>query len=206
MVCLRRTGFSSARETGKRARQGRSPAPPVPRALKRRGQWRGGEEAGDIRAPAPLTILLAMLVCFSGWLSVDRQYFPSLLPRFPNRSLCFGLERRNDRTLASDRNPYANRIPCTSNRSGCFNLKRRSIRFSGSSDKRRGTGVLNEITGPGDICGGIQWGAFGPPWPGGGAPGNHSEGSPGVFSFPYFFLCDKKKYGRRRQCNESDWI
>jgi len=38
-----------------------------------------------------------------------------------------------------------------------------------------------------------------PPWPGGGGPGNHSEGSPGAFSFPYFFLSHKKKYGRRRQ-------
>ena len=37
------------------------------------------------------------------------------------------------------------------------------------------------------------------PWPGGGGPGNHSEGSPGAFSFPYFFLSHKKKYGRRRQ-------
>ena len=36
------------------------------------------------------------------------------------------------------------------------------------------------------------------PWPGGEAPGNHSEGSPGAFSFPYFFLSHKKKYGRRR--------
>ena len=54
------------------------------------------------------------------------------LPRFPNRSLCFGLERRNDRTLASDRGPYANRIPRTSNRSGCFDLKRRSNRTQAS--------------------------------------------------------------------------
>jgi len=38
-----------------------------------------------------------------------------------------------------------------------------------------------------------------PPWPGGGAPGNHSEGSPGAFSFPGFFLSHKKKSGRRRQ-------
>ena len=36
-VCLRRPCFSSARETGERARQGRPPAPPVRRALKRRG-------------------------------------------------------------------------------------------------------------------------------------------------------------------------
>ena len=54
------------------------------------------------------------------------------VPRFPNRSLCFGLERRNDRTLASDRGPYANRIPRTSNRSGCFDLKRRSNRTQAS--------------------------------------------------------------------------
>ena len=32
----------------------------------------------------------------------------------------------------------------------------------------QGTGVLRGTTGPGDICGGIQWGANGPPWPGGG--------------------------------------
>ena len=36
------------------------------------------------------------------------------------------------------------------------------------------------------------------PWPGGGAPGNHSEGSTGAFSFPGFFLSHKKKSGRRR--------
>ena len=32
------------------------------------------------------------------------------VPRFPNRSLCFGLERRNGRTLASDRGPYATAV------------------------------------------------------------------------------------------------
>ena len=60
-------------------------------------------------SPASPTVLQAKLDCFSGWLFVDRQCFPSLLPRIPNRSLCFGLERRNDRTLASDRGPYADR-------------------------------------------------------------------------------------------------
>ena len=44
----------------------------------------------------------------------------------------------------------------------------RSVRFSRSMDGRRRTGVLRGKTGPADICGGIQWGANGPPWPGGG--------------------------------------
>ena len=72
-VCLRRPGFSCARETGKRARQGCSPAPPVRRALKRRGQRRSGEKAGGICASAPLMILQAMLVCFSGCPSPHRS-------------------------------------------------------------------------------------------------------------------------------------
>ena len=108
-VCLRRPGFSYARETGERARRGSAPAPPVPRALKRRGQRRGGEEAGGMCASAPLMILQAIPVCFSGRLSADRQCFPSLLPRFQNRSLCFGLERRSNRTHASIRGYYGNR-------------------------------------------------------------------------------------------------
>ena len=68
-------------------------------------------------------LLFRVVICRSAMFSV---------PRFPNRSLCFGLERRNGRTLASDRGPYANRIPRTSNRSGCFDLKRRSNRTQAS--------------------------------------------------------------------------
>ena len=37
-----------------------------------------------------------------------------------------------------------------------------------------------------------------PPWPVGRAPGNLSEGAPGAFSFPGFFLARKKKSGPRR--------
>ena len=81
----------------------------------------------------------------------------------------------------------------------CSSSSWRSVRFSRSMDGRRRTGVLHGITGPGDICGGIQWGANGPPWPGGGVPGNLSEGSPGGFSFSDFFLSGKKKSDRRRQ-------
>ena len=41
-----------------------------------------------------------------------------------------------------------------------------------------------------------------PPWPGGDVQEDHSEGPPGVFSFPSFFLSHKKKDGRRRQLDE----
>ena len=66
-------GFSSARETGERARQGRPPAPPVRRELKRRGHRRGEEKANGICASVPLTILRATLVCFSGCPSPHRS-------------------------------------------------------------------------------------------------------------------------------------
>ena len=72
-VCLRRPGFSCARETGERARQGCSPAPPVPRTLKRRGHRFDDKQAGGICASAPLTILRAALVCFSGCPSPHRR-------------------------------------------------------------------------------------------------------------------------------------
>ena len=49
-----------------------------------------------------------------------------------------------------------------------------------------GTGVLHRTTVPGNIRGGLQWGAIGPPWPGGGVQGNLSEGFPGapLVTFP----------------------
>ena len=56
----------------------------------------------------------------------------------------------------------------------------------GSSFRGTGTGVLHRTTVPGNIRGGIQWGAIGPLWPGGGVQGNLSEGSPGapLVTFP----------------------
>ena len=123
--------LSRERNRGKSA-AGLRHCTPVRRALKRRGRWRGEEQAGAGRksavsdgAAGKAQWLFRVLVCRSAMFSVP-------LPRFPNRSLCFGLERRNDRTLASDRGPYADRIPRTSNRSGCFDLKRRSNRTHAS--------------------------------------------------------------------------
>ena len=72
---------SLAREKPGKER-GRAPPlhPPVRRALKRRGHRFDDKQAGGIRASAPLMILQAIPVCFSGWLSVDRQCFPSPSP------------------------------------------------------------------------------------------------------------------------------
>ena len=95
--------------------------------------------AGNARLP------FRVVICRSAMFSV---------PRFPNRSLCFGLERRNGRTLASDRGPYANRIPRTTNRSGCFDLKRRSNRTQASirgSYGNRGC-AAREICDDGETC------------------------------------------------------
>ena len=64
------------RNRGKSA-AGLRPCTPVRRALKRRGQRRGGEEAGGIRALGPLTKLQATLVCFSGCLSLHRRRDPT---------------------------------------------------------------------------------------------------------------------------------
>ena len=47
-------------------------------------------------------LLFRVVICRSAMFSVP-------LPRFPSRSLCFGLERRSNRTQASIRGSYGNR-------------------------------------------------------------------------------------------------
>ena len=175
-------------------------------------------------SPPPPTALQSLLVCFSGWLSVDRQCFPSPLSPVSqteaSASVWRGgaIERKQASAASFGNRGCAAREICPDDASGGHrrngphgrrdpgfrksrdhaqafghsSSSRRSIRFAGSLDGRRGTGVLRGTTGPSDICGGIQWGAFGPPWPGGGAPGNHSEGSPGSFSFSGFFVAQKE--------------
>ena len=65
---------SLAREKpGKERGRGAPLHPPVRRALKRRGQRLDDKQAGGIRASAPLMILQAKLVCFSGRPSIRRS-------------------------------------------------------------------------------------------------------------------------------------
>ena len=64
--------LSRERNRGKSA-AGLRPCTPGRRALKRRGQRRGGEKADGICASVPLTILRATLVCLSGCPSPHRR-------------------------------------------------------------------------------------------------------------------------------------
>ena len=122
--------MSLTREKPGKERGGAPPLRPGAAGAEAKGTWTRRRTSGwymrlcfaDCTVGIAL-LLFRVVICRSAMFSV---------PRFPNRSLCFGLERRNGRTLASDRGPYANRIPRTSNRSGCFDLKRRSNRTQAS--------------------------------------------------------------------------
>ena len=85
--------LSRERNRGKSA-AGLRPCTPVRRALKRRGQRRGGEKVDGKCASVPLTILRATLVCFSGCPSPHRRRYSTYpaggcIPAHVTWSRCF---------------------------------------------------------------------------------------------------------------------
>ena len=95
-------------------------------------------------------LLFRVVICRSAMFSVP-------LPRFPNRSLCFGLKRRSNRTQASIRGSYGNR-GCAA-REICDDEEAREVHSrspvspigaqrSGSDGKRRNDRTLASFPGP----------------------------------------------------------
>ena len=79
--------------------------------------------------------------------------------------LSFCATKRKMEKKKRQRKPIPSRFPLESFPDG----ERGSAPFDPlAGDEGRGTGGLHRTTEPGNIRGGIQWGAIGPPWPGGG--------------------------------------